>query len=252
MVSGIPIEVNELTLISPGIAVGSIVHVEGIILEDGTWLANEIRILADSVSSLIFVGIVQSMDPWVVNGISLNVTEDTTILGNITIDSLVRVYVQIQPDGVWLVVHIELIDVGPVSGCIEFSATVLSFNNEEILLNNGIVIPIAVAEISGELAVGKEVLVRVCFNPDDEVIFASILVIDKPIEPTPIPDPGSGDKVTICHIPSGNPKNAHTITIGSSAVDAHLGHGDYLGACQDDGGGVDNKKDDKDDKKNGK
>lgn len=42
-------------------------------------------------------------------------------------------------------------------------------------------------------------------------------------------DPFDG---TICHIPQGNPDAAHTITVGSeNAVDAHLGHGDTLGAC---------------------
>ena len=38
-------------------------------------------------------------------------------------------------------------------------------------------------------------------------------------------------KVEICHIPPGSPDNAHTITVASSAVDAHLAHGDYLGPC---------------------
>ncbi len=39
-------------------------------------------------------------------------------------------------------------------------------------------------------------------------------------------------KVTICHIPPGNPANLHTIEVGESAVGAHLAHGDYEGACQ--------------------
>jgi hypothetical protein len=41
------------------------------------------------------------------------------------------------------------------------------------------------------------------------------------------------DKVTICHVPPGNPENAHTITIGASAVPAHLENheGDRVGAC---------------------
>jgi len=39
------------------------------------------------------------------------------------------------------------------------------------------------------------------------------------------------EKVTICHIPPGNPSNAHTIRVGESAVPAHLGHGDSLGPC---------------------
>ena len=42
------------------------------------------------------------------------------------------------------------------------------------------------------------------------------------------------DKVAICHIPPGNPDNAHTITVSQSALAAHLGHGDYEGECEDD------------------
>src|SRR5262245_62111820 len=38
-------------------------------------------------------------------------------------------------------------------------------------------------------------------------------------------------KVTVCHVPPGNPRQAHTISISQSAVDSHLAHGDYLGEC---------------------
>ena len=41
-----------------------------------------------------------------------------------------------------------------------------------------------------------------------------------------------GHKVLICHIPPGNPQNAHTISVDQSAVPAHLAHGDTLGPCQ--------------------
>ncbi len=44
-------------------------------------------------------------------------------------------------------------------------------------------------------------------------------------------------KVTICHFPPGNPDNEHTISVGASAVPAHLAHGDYRGECKDDGNG---------------
>lgn len=40
------------------------------------------------------------------------------------------------------------------------------------------------------------------------------------------------DKLTICHFPPGNPDNAHTLHIGSSAWPAHQAHGDVLGACE--------------------
>jgi hypothetical protein len=42
------------------------------------------------------------------------------------------------------------------------------------------------------------------------------------------------DKVDICHIPPGNPDNAHVINVSVNAVPAHLAHGDNLGQC---GGG---------------
>ena len=39
-------------------------------------------------------------------------------------------------------------------------------------------------------------------------------------------------KVLICHIPPGNPANAHTICVGQPAVKAHVArHSDLLGAC---------------------
>lgn len=43
-------------------------------------------------------------------------------------------------------------------------------------------------------------------------------------------------RVPICHIPPGNPENAHTLWIAREAVRAHLDHGDYLGRCRDDEG----------------
>jgi hypothetical protein len=38
-------------------------------------------------------------------------------------------------------------------------------------------------------------------------------------------------KVELCHIPPGNPGNAHTLCISESAVQDHLAHGCALGSC---------------------
>ena len=43
-------------------------------------------------------------------------------------------------------------------------------------------------------------------------------------------EPGK-KKVALCHRPPGNPKNAHTISVGEPATAAHLRHGDQLGPC---------------------
>jgi len=47
-----------------------------------------------------------------------------------------------------------------------------------------------------------------------------------------IDDDGDG-RVTICHIPPGNPDNARTITVRVNAIPAHLAHGDHCGPCQE-------------------
>jgi hypothetical protein len=44
--------------------------------------------------------------------------------------------------------------------------------------------------------------------------------------------PGSDHKVTLCHVPPGNPANAHTISVDQSAVQAHLNHEDFIGGCE--------------------
>ena len=55
-----------------------------------------------------------------------------------------------------------------------------------------------------------------------------------PEEPGP-PDDQYEEKVLICHIPPGNPENAHTISVSVNAVPAHLAHGDTEGPCPVDG-----------------
>jgi hypothetical protein len=52
-------------------------------------------------------------------------------------------------------------------------------------------------------------------------------------------DAAQDPKVVICHIPPGNPANAHEIEVSSNAVPAHLAHGDTLGLCGGDDPGDD-------------
>jgi hypothetical protein len=34
-------------------------------------------------------------------------------------------------------------------------------------------------------------------------------------------------KVSICHVPPGNPDNVHLISVAQAAVPAHVAHGDF-------------------------
>lgn len=55
----------------------------------------------------------------------------------------------------------------------------------------------------------------------------------------PVATAAPGDhKVVICHIPPGNPANAHTIVVDEHAWPAHEAHGDLPWACGSGGGGT--------------
>lgn len=53
--------------------------------------------------------------------------------------------------------------------------------------------------------------------------------------------------IKVCHIPPGNPAAAHTIAVGGPAVQAHLKHGDALGACDNSGQSEDDDQDEDND-----
>ncbi|MBI5409442.1 MAG: hypothetical protein HZA14_08755 [Nitrospirae bacterium] len=72
------------------------------------------------------------------------------------------------------------------------------------------------------------------------IFFASLLIVFPGVTDAAKAKP---KKVTICHIPPGNPKKFQTITVDENAVAAHLKHGDFLGTCDSDGDGVCNKYD---------
>ncbi len=60
-------------------------------------------------------------------------------------------------------------------------------------------------------------------------------------------DDGSGGGTTICHVPPGDPANAVTINIAQPAVlNAHLAHGDIVGACVNEDPDCDDFTDDSD------
>ncbi len=79
------------------------------------------------------------------------------------------------------------------------------------------------------------------FNPEDDagqndVRLTSLFSIDNIVTPPGDDDDDDDDdgdeQVTICHMPPGNPGNAHSIIVDEDSVQAHLRHGDRVGACQ--------------------
>jgi hypothetical protein len=258
VVAGIHFETSDWTEIEAGIQVGDRVRVTGRVLEDGTWMAAEIeRLDDDEMTPVVFVGMVTSIDPWVVSGISLTVNDETAIEGDVSVGDLVKVEARVLPDGTWLATKITPVDRWGL-GCVRISAVVVRVGTDQIELLGGLTIPIdGDVAVVGELAVNSIVVIIVCVDADGTVHVLSIIVIwqpapvlltptatltptvtltptatsppPTPTSPPPSPAPRGGDKVTICHKP--NSKNPRTITISRSALQAHLDHGDTIGPC---------------------
>jgi len=262
-VAGKTFETNELTQIEDGLEAGDLVRVKGAVLEDGTWVAYSIESTVEQTDPIIIlIGVVNSVDPWVVNDIDLNVTDETDIQGEITVGMLVRVEILLQPDGTWEVLSIApLGEPTTTTGCATVVATVVSVNGNEIqFLGWPTTVTLKIddqdenndqddedkdedegeegeGENEGEdqeendddgdvvLSPGQNVSAVICITEDGVIIITQIIILDTD------DDTGeNGEKVLVCHKPNSK-KGGHTISISSSAVPAHLGHGDFLGPC---------------------
>lgn len=247
-VAGRTMQTNASTQIANGLDVGDLVHVRGAVLEDDTWLAYSVEPAEQETDQTItIIGRVTSTDPWVVNNITLNITGDTVITGDIKPGTLVKVDVLLLDDGTWEVISISpLGDLTPNGECVNVIATVVSVNGNQVQFLGW---PTTVTfddtiktddddvnENDGSdndenddlttLQPGQQVLAVVCVSDDGQLVIVKVTVLDDDDGDT---SNGGGEKVLVCHKP--DKKGGNTISIASPAVPAHLAHGDKLGAC---------------------
>lgn len=255
-VAGTTFETRETTQIEEGLEVGDLVKVRGVILENETWVAYSIELAEEQTDPIIIlIGVVDSVDPWVVNGIELNVTDATIITGDITPGMVVRVEILLLPDGTWEVLSIALLgELTETPDCATVIATVISVDGNEIQFL-GWPTPVTLGE--GDQAQNNEenstveegdqndddgeidgvvlspnqiVLVVICVSDNGQIVIVQIIVLNVDIDDDNDGNTSeAGEKVLVCHKP--DKKGGHTLSISSSAVPAHLGHGDTLGAC---------------------
>jgi len=237
MVTGNTFATREWTEIDEGLEAGDLVRVKGLILDDATWQAASIERADEEPASptIVLVGKVTSIDPWMVNGITLNITSDTLINEGITTDMIVRVEILLLEDGTWEVLSIaSLGNFTDVPGCATITARVMSVNGNEIQLAGWPVITIGEQVViendaGGEATLSPDqmILVVVCATRDDQIRITHIIILSPNVDEPPAD--GGTEKQLVCHKPDKN--GGHTLSIASSAVPAHLGHGDTLGAC---------------------
>ena len=232
-VAGISFETNAETAIPSSLILGDLVRVEGVIDENGVWIATKIEWIDEEGNSrMVLIGTVITINPWVVNGITLTIAPDAVIDAKITVGMLVRVELILQSDGTWQVVKIETISNLVWSpGCMDVIATVVSVNGNQLQLLNWPVVTIEDGvKIEGTLVPTSVIRMRVCFDQDMVIKVTAIVIIQQvTVEPPPVGE--EGGKVNVCHKPNGK-KGGHTLSISRSALPAHLAHGDYEGACK--------------------
>jgi hypothetical protein len=229
-VAGISFETRDWTVIAPGLKPGDLVVVKGEIDTTGSWIAEEIVPLDAEAARMVLIGTVVSTDPWIVSGVSLRVTGETIIQGEISVGSLVRVELVLGDDGLWYALRIEpLPGVIASPGCIDLVAKVISVEGNQIQLENWPWMPLDEnIQVEGVLTPGSIVRFRLCFDADGQITIVYIVIIEQTeIEP----QSGLGGKVLVCHKPNQK-KGGHTLSIDAAALPAHLGHGDYPGPCQ--------------------
>jgi hypothetical protein len=231
LVGDISFEVRDWTFIEADIEIGDWVRVSGTILEDGTWVAGSIVRLDDELLQLVFVGTVDSIDPWVISGLPIATDQETEIDEAIIEGDLVRVTVWILADGSWLASSIERLSQDGDDGCVAITAVITAINGDQIRLNDGQTIILGDdAIVTGELQVGSVVVIIACVNEDGSIDILSITVIYDPAdEPPPPSDDGDRERVTICHKPDTPAEK--TMSLPRAALSGHLGHGDFLGSC---------------------
>ena len=71
--------------------IGNPVMVEGVIKEDGTWLATTIDLVTPEGYRFEFIGEVQSINPWIVSGVGFDTADWTEIDADIQVGDKVRV-----------------------------------------------------------------------------------------------------------------------------------------------------------------
>ncbi|HUF38131.1 MAG TPA: DUF5666 domain-containing protein, partial [Anaerolineales bacterium] len=230
-VSGISFDTAEWTKMDADLRVGDPVRVTGTIGMHGTWIAERIeRFDTEHETSFAFFGPVLSIDPWNVRGVSLAVDERTDIKGEITLGEMVKVTGWILDNGSWLATEIKHTGLHLGQGCFFVSSVVRSVDEERIVLVDGLTLPRSGDLVeTGDLKEGSVVRYHYCVDQDGEGRIRRIFALSQLDRPIPVNE--ESGKVVICHYPPGNPENEHTIEVGEPAVQAHLAHGDSMGAC---------------------
>jgi hypothetical protein len=156
IISGIQVTIGVSTTLNGDFVVGNPVVAEGVIKADGTWLASSIDLVTPEGYHFEFIGVVQSLNPWTVSGVSFDTAAWTEIDADIKVGDNVRVTGTINADGVWVAEQIERLDTEHATS-FDFFGPVISMNPWNV---RGITLTVdSRTTIKGDITVGEMVKV---------------------------------------------------------------------------------------------
>ena len=127
VISGIKVTVDGNTTLNNDFVLGNPVMAEGVIKEDGTWLATVIDLVTPEEYRFEFTGVVQTIGPWIVSGVGFDTAAWTEIDADIKVGNQVRVVGLVSADGIWVAETIERLDTEH-SSSFAFFGPVISIN----------------------------------------------------------------------------------------------------------------------------
>ncbi len=156
VISGIKVTVDENTRLDGDFELGNPVVAEGVIQENGTWLAGSIDLVTPEGYRFEFIGEVQTIDPWMVSDVAFGTTDWTEIDEGIQVGNWVRVTGLVGADGAWMAESIELLDAEQATS-FAFFGPVLSIDPWNV---NGVSLVVDErTTIKGDIALGEMVKV---------------------------------------------------------------------------------------------
>jgi hypothetical protein len=184
-------------------------------------------------AAITLIGKVDSVEPWMVGGIALDVTADTVITGKIVTNMIARVEILLGEDGSWEVISLtSLSSFTEIPGCATVAAKVVGVKGNEVQFAGWPPVKLGekinVEDEAGDpavLAPDRAVLIVICPTQAGQPEITEIIVLDTEVKAIS----ANGEKVLVCHKPEK--KSRHTLSLPAPAVPAHLAHGDQLGAC---------------------
>jgi len=193
-ISGESVQVDAETQIEPGIQVGSLVEVEGIVRE-GTLVARKIHLEDERAQPTPgpkrstpdgeeeWFGVVSQIEGemWTIGGRTVQVTAQTERQGNPGMGDLVKVHASAQADGTYLAREIEKIRTLPTAGApqarnFEFYGTVQSMDGSTWVISGVSVSVDANTRIMGNPVVGSQVEVKALVQADGTYLAVAIKV----------------------------------------------------------------------------